>query len=146
MFSLGEKDAFVKKFLDISVKASTFDKKQNISLGIYRNDFMVDTVKKFIFQIELNTIAACLGYFSDKMRKYYQDFSNLFPTEYANINLENIPNKPYNIESIADSMLEAVKLFSPNEHKNMLIVFVVQEVERNEYDARSVQNALWEKQ
>jgi hypothetical protein len=54
-------------------------------------------------------------------------------------------HKPANIESIADSMSQAVKLFSPNDHKSMLIVFVVQESERNEYDARSIQNLLFEK-
>jgi len=108
---------------------------------------MVDTTKKFISQIEINTIASCLGYFSDKMRKYYQDFSTRFPQEYSHINLDNLPlNRPVNIDSISDSILETVKLFSPNDYRNTLIVFVVQETESNEYDARSIQTMLFEKQ
>ena len=70
---------------------------KNISLGIFRNDFMIDTVKKFIFQIELNTIACCLGLFSDKMRKYYHDFTTKYPEEYSHVNVDNLPfNKIHN--------------------------------------------------
>lgn len=107
---------------------------------------MIDTVKNFIYQIELNTIAACLGYFSDKMRKYYQDMTTKFPKEFSQINMDNLPfHKPTNIDSIADSMIQAIKLFSPDNYEQTLIVFIIQSDERNEYDARSIQNLLWDK-
>lgn len=107
---------------------------------------MIDTTKNFIYQIEINTIAACLGYFSDKMRKYYEDFSKKFKDQYTHVNLDNIPfHKPQNMDTIADSMIQAIKLFSPEKYSETLIVFVIQDQERNEYDARYIQNILWEK-
>ena len=75
---------------------------------------MVDSNKKFAQQIEINTIASSLGFFSDKMRKYYHEFITKYPEQYNHINNDNLPfNKPQNTESIADSMLQAIKLFSP---------------------------------
>lgn len=109
---------------------------------------MIDQNQTYPMLVEFNTISVCLGYFSDKIRKFYNDFSKKYPDLYAEYNQDNnhLPNKPLNQDCIADSIFEAVKLFSPENFSNTLIVFVIQNGEKNEYDARNIQNILFDKQ
>lgn len=113
---------------------------------------MIDKVKKFIYQIEINTIAASMGTFSDGMKKFFSYFSKKYPEyyeKYFNVGTSysnNIPlHKEDVIDSIAESMYSAVKLFSPENYQSTLIVFIVQDTEKNVFDQRSVESALWEK-
>lgn len=151
-FSLAEKDKFIQGYLDISTKAFNSPFKQNIQLGIYRNDFMIDKTKKFIYQIEINTIASSLGYFSDQVKKFYSYFSKKYPEFYEKYlpsesnSANSVPTNRENvIDNIAEGMINAIKLFSPDNYINTLIVFVVQESERNEFDQRAIENLVWEK-
>ena len=108
---------------------------------------MVDQEKKFIFQIEINTIASSMGSFSDKMRGFFRFFAKKYPELYSEYNQENVPlEKELVIDNIASSMVAAIKLFSPDNYLKTLIVFVVQENERNEFDQREIEIQLWEKQ
>jgi hypothetical protein len=146
---MANEDSFVKNYLDISNKSYNSSKRQNIQLGIFRNDFMIDMYKKFIYQIEINTIASSMGTFSDGLKKFINHFSKKYPQYYSRYfdtessNLVPL-HKENVIDNMADSMFTAVKLFS-NDYQNCLIVFIVQEKERNEYDQRSIENLLYEK-
>ena len=107
---------------------------------------MVDKTKKFIYQIEINTIASSMGMFSDKLKGFFNYFSKKYSELFSNFKSENIPLEKENvIDNIANSMNSAIKLFSPDNHANTVIVFVVQENERNEFDQRSIEVILWEK-
>lgn len=146
---IAEKDEFVKKNLELSKKAAAFEHKQNIQLGIFRNDYMVDKNKKFIYQIEYNTIAATMGLFSDGLKKFYKYFSTKYPeifAKYLNKADKQVPTeKEDTIETFCASMIEAIKLFSKEDYQNTLVIFVVQEGEKNIYDQRAVENELWNK-
>ena len=146
---IAEKDEFVRKNLELSKKASSFEHKQNVQLGIFRNDYMVDKNKKFIYQIEYNTIAATMGLFSDGLKKFHKYFSTKYPevfAKYLNKEKINVPvEKEDTIETFCASMVEAIKLYSKDDYKNTLIVFVVQENEKNIFDQRAIENELWDK-
>jgi hypothetical protein len=103
---------------------------------------MYDSVKKFLCQVEINTIAASLGSFSDNLKKFHHHFKNKYPEIF---NEEyNTPEKEDNIEVIADSMKTAIDLLNLGD-KEHIVVFVVQEKERNIFDQRAVENMLWNK-
>lgn len=40
---------------------------------------MIDSIKKFIYQIEINTIASSMGFFSDALREFHQFFTKKYP-------------------------------------------------------------------
>ena len=143
---ISEKDEFIKKLLEISKKVSTFENKQKIQCGFFRNDYMVDKVKKFIYQIEFNTIAVSMFSFSDKLKKFYSFFSNKYPEIYERYKDKEIPlEKKDVIPEFSSSLIESIKLFSPENYKNTLIIFVVQENEKNVFDQRTIENELYEK-
>lgn len=107
---------------------------------------MVDKIKKFIYQVELNTIASSMGTFSDKLKTFFNYFSKKYPALYSNYKPERIPLEKENvIDNISSSMNAAIRLFSPSNYINTIIVFVIQENERNEFDQRSIEVLLWEK-
>ena len=148
---MSETDNVIKNFLEISKKSNSSPNKQTKQLGIFRNDFMIDKMKKFIYQIEINTIAASMGTFSDGVKKFYSYFSKKYPEyfEYY-LNLYSNDNsclpleKENLVDSIVESMYEATRIFR-SDVKESLVVFIVQEGERNVFDQRSLENLLWEK-
>ena len=143
---LSESDEFIKKNLEISKKAHEFPQKQKIQLNIYRNDFMVDKIKKFIYQTEFNTIAVTMATFSDEMKRFFTYFSKKYPEffdRFLNKNdREVLIEKSDSIPNFVDSIIEGIKLFNEN-YKETLIIFVVQENEKNIYDQRSIENDLY---
>jgi glutathione synthase len=143
---LSESNEFIKKNLEISKKANEFPQKQKIQLNIFRNDFMVDKIKKFIYQTEFNTIAVTMGTFSDEMKRFFSFFSKKYPEyfeRFLNKNDREVPiEKADSISTFVDSIIEGIKLFNEN-YKETLIVFVVQENEKNIFDQRSIENDLW---
>jgi hypothetical protein len=115
--------------------------------GIFRNDFMIDKIKQFIYQIEINTIACAGEYFTDNLKKFFSHFSKKYP-EYFDKYLHNensvpLNNDPSIVDSIVHSMYEAIKLnhVSP---KDTLVVFVIQDHEKNEFEQRAIEFQLWE--
>ena len=143
---LSESDEFIKKNLEISKKAHEFPQKQKIQLNIFRNDFMVDKIKKFIYQTEFNTIAVTMATFSDEMKRFYSYFSKKYPEffdRFLNKNdREVLIEKSDSIPNFVDSIIEGIKLFNEN-YKETLIIFVVQENEKNIFDQRSIENDLY---
>jgi hypothetical protein len=107
---------------------------------------MYDEIKKFLCQVELNTIASSLGSFSDNLKKFHNHFKNKYPEIFSQFcpGEYSIPEKEDTIEVIADSMKTAIDLLNLTE-KDHIIVFVIQENERNVFDQRAVENMLWNK-
>ncbi len=107
---------------------------------------MYDSIKKFLCQVEINTIASSLGSFSDNVKKFYHHFKNKYPEIYSQYcpGEYSVPEKEDTIEVIADSMKNAVDLLNLGDNES-IIVFVVQEKERNVFDQRAIENMLWNK-
>lgn len=144
---IAEHDEFVKRNLEISKKAAAFEQKQKIQLGIFRNDFMVDKIKKFLYQVEYNTIASTMGFFSDGLKQFYKHFSTKYPEIYSKYANKDVPvDKENTIETFGDSMIEAMKLFSSEDYKSTIVAFIVQGGEKNEFDQRAIEYYLWDKQ
>jgi len=72
--SFAESDNFIKKHLEILEASESNKNKQNLQLGIFRNDFMMDKFKDFIYQVEINTIASSMGFFSDSLLNFNKHF------------------------------------------------------------------------
>jgi hypothetical protein len=114
---------------------------------------MVDKIKKFIYQIEINTIASSMGTFSDGVKKFFIYFSKKYPEYYQKYfdhenNDYKIPLEKENVISKISSAMSLTlsKFNSENPSRQSIVVFIVQDEERNEYDQRSIENQLWEKQ
>lgn len=107
---------------------------------------MYDKIKKFLCQVEINTIASSLGSFSDNMKKFHNYFKTKYPEIFSQYcpGEYNIPEKEDTIDAIAESMKSAIDLLNLGD-KESIVVFVVQEKERNVFDQRAVENALWNK-
>ena len=144
---IAQTDNFVKKNLEISKKVLNYEHKQNIKLGIFRNDYMFDNIQNFLFLIEYNTIASSMGTFSDRLKKFYTYFSKKYPEIFPKRaeNSEYLLSGNDNIEKFAESMVEAVKLGFPQTYKENIIIFVVQKIELNIFDQYSLSNELYDK-
>jgi hypothetical protein len=76
---------------------------------------MVDKRKKFIYQVEINTIASSMGFFSDSLRHFHQFFSNKYPELYRqyhsieSVNGENIYNYKGNLQIEIKFLLKNLK-------------------------------------
>lgn len=140
---------FIKKYLHISLKAFNSENKQPIQLGIFRNDYMMDKIKNFIFQIEYNTIAAGGAFFADGAKKFFAQFSKKYPElydRYYKFERNSVPyDIEYNIDKITDSMWQAIVLFEKIKEIKTIVLFVVQENEINIYDQRAISNKLYDK-
>lgn len=150
---MAKNDEFIRRNLEISKKAHEFPEKQDLQLGIFRNDYMIDRYKKFIYQIEINTIASSMGTFSDGLKKFFKYFSHKYPQYYKEyFDAENSEYQiPLEKEDVIDKMASAMKsaVYNINQDylcREYIIVFIVQENERNEFDQRSIEKVLWEKQ
>jgi hypothetical protein len=112
---------------------------------------MIDQIRNFICQVEINTIASSMGSHSDQLKKFFTHFSKKYPEHFKKyLKSENarayVPLEKENvIDNIADSMISAIKLFSPENYQKTLIVFIVPKEERNEFDQRAIENQLYEK-
>ncbi len=113
---------------------------------------MIDKYKKFIFQIEINTIASSMGFFSDSLRKFHQHFCNKFPDLYKKyIEIESsqkeefqynyrVPiDKPEVIPSIADAMNQALGIYITNlNNSNNLLNAINSNLTSNFFSKRNV--------
>jgi len=112
---------------------------------------MIDQFRKFIYQIEINTIASSMGSHSDEVKRFFSHFSKKYPEYFSqylksDVNSSYVPTEKENvIDGLADSMIAAIKLFSPENYQKTLIVFIVTQQDRNEFDQRAIENQLYEK-
>jgi hypothetical protein len=141
---LAKDDPFLTKYLEIYEKTLPEPESMKINFGIFRNDFMIDQFKQFIYQIEINTIACAGEYFTDNLRTFYLHFSKKYPEYFNKFNTDAIPLNGESItDSIATSMYTAIKL-NHTDPKETIVVFVIQEGEKNEFEQRAIEFQLWE--
>ena len=77
--------------------------------------------------------------------KFYSFFSKKYPEIYEKYKDKEIPlDKKDTIPTFASSIIEALKLFSPENYKKTIIIFVIKENEKNILDERTLENELYE--
>jgi hypothetical protein len=143
---ISKDDPFLTKYLEIYEKTLNEPESFKINFGIFRNDFMIDQLKQFIYQIEINTIACAGAYFTDGLKKFFSHFTKKYPEYFEKyLQVENcVPIDDGSIvDSCAKNMYKAISL-NHNDPKETIVVFVIQEGERNEYEQRAIEFQLWD--
>ncbi|CAI5756129.1 unnamed protein product [Candida verbasci] len=132
---------FTGKLFEIYDKVK--NNKQNLSLGIFRSDYMIDQKKDEIKQIEFNTVSVSFGGLSNKvsqLHKYLNDSGQYteYKTKYYEESELEISSS---IREIAQGLAEGDKYY--NGSKKNTILFIVQPNERNCFDQRHIEYELF---
>ncbi|KAH3671303.1 hypothetical protein OGAPHI_000526 [Ogataea philodendri] len=119
---------------------------QPVSLGLFRSDYMLDTVSGNIKQVEFNTVSVSFGGLSPKVGNLHSFLNNqgLYgkPKYYKE---EDLPVS-YSTAGLANGLYEAAKYYDTTERaSDTIVLFVVQPGERNVFDQRAVEYSLAEK-
>lgn len=151
---IASKDNFVQKLLDISKKAASFEKKQKIKLGIFRNDYLLDKDQKFLFLQDYKTSSVGFDSYTNNLLNFnnyfnekYPNFFEKYKSKEKEVTKEIPQNKGNSIEKFSESILEAIKLAFPQEYKTSVVVFVVNQNEQNkiDFDLDNIVNELFDK-
>ena len=137
-------DEFTKKLYDIYLKTRTESQKQPIHLLVNRSDYMVDDISKKhkngeipqfdMKQIEVNPIACSFAGLGTETCRLHKHIGNSLGNE-APFNTSNLPeNDP--IRGVGRGLAVAWKLYG---NENAIVLFIVQEGEKNRYDQRHLQ-------
>ncbi|XP_067163818.1 glutathione synthetase isoform X1 [Apteryx mantelli] len=112
---------------------------QSVFLGINRSDYMFDRGvdgTPALKQIEINTIAASFGGLTSRtLAVHRQVLKALGKSEEASRLLPNSPSK-----GLALGIAKAWELYGS---QSAVVMFLVEEVQRNIFDQRCVENELW---
>lgn len=133
-------DEFTRKLIEISKKAKVLPYKQEIFLGLTRNDFILDQFSGKFLQVEYNTISASFVALSSKISAFHQhvisQFGEFFDEVPKNV-LENDPLKQFG---------EGIKLaFDLYGSEKAAVMFVVLEDEKNLFDQTFIEVELWQR-
>lgn len=120
---------------------------QTLSLGLFRSDYMFDEQKHSIKQIEFNTVSVSFGGLSSKVGLLHDYLNksgsyNSYELYYGN----SIPVSN-SIKELALGLARANKEYangSINSARNPVVLFIVQDKERNCFDQRHVEYSLLE--
>ena len=147
--SLAEFDPdFSGKLFDIYQKSIADQILQPLSLGIFRSDYMVDSSEQQIKQIEFNTVSVSFGGLSTKIGQL-QSFLNStgFYDEKYNFKYYDDDELPISssVSDIAQGLADGNYYYNGEaDNKDTIILFVVQPKERNCFDQRAVEYALFQ--
>ncbi|KAF2068970.1 hypothetical protein CYY_009710 [Polysphondylium violaceum] len=149
-------DDFTQSLLNIHRIIEKEGIKQNISLGIFRSDYMVhnhdSNVLPKIYQVELNTISSSFGSLSSKVFELHKYLIERNQLKQYGYDINNHPNNDSCIE-IASSLSKAHQLYIDNNNllsdhnndanKNIVVLMIVQDGERNLFDQKLLEFTLW---
>jgi glutathione synthase len=129
------------------------DKVQDLALGLFRSDYMVHVdpenkaPKPGIKQVEFNTIASSFGGLSSKVSALHRHLQSIdaYPSTLAStINATSLPLSK-SVPSLAAGLAAAHKAYGPAKSgRQLCVIFLVQDLERNVFDQRHLQYALSE--
>ncbi|KAI5969579.1 GSH2 [Candida margitis] len=138
---------FSGKLFDIYQKSIAEGVLQPLSLGIFRSDYMVDSSTRQIKQIEFNTVSVSFGGLSTKIGQL-QTFLNTTGAYDNKYNFKYYDNDELPTSTSASDIAQG--LADGNYHYNgaventdTIILFVIQPNERNCFDQRIVEYALF---
>lgn len=145
-------DEFIAQLWKVykEVKAEGFV--QSLSLGLFRSDYMVHVdpsnanAAPDVHQVEFNTIASSFGGLATRvsqMHKYLYRIGAYGDAPY--INEFSLPDNPA-LTGLADGLAEGHKAYGEGVvSKEIAILFLVQDGERNTFDQRSLEYSILER-
>ncbi|XP_051517775.1 glutathione synthetase-like isoform X1 [Myxocyprinus asiaticus] len=134
-------DDFTARLFSIYRQVRQECQSQSIVLGLNRSDYMLDQNPEggtSLKQIEINTIAASFGGLSSRtpdVHRHILKVANLL--EECDQILDNNP-----AAGLARGLAKAWELYGS---ERAVVMFLVEDVQRNIYDHRYVENELWKK-
>jgi len=138
LMDVAKVDHFTGRLYDLWVQARHI--KQDWSLGLLRNDYMVhSTSLDKVYQVEINTIASSFSSHSTKVNKLHHylklRFPSLFPKGYlpTNDSLSSIPN----------GIASAHQVYCKEYGGKPVVLMICQHPERNAFDQRWIEAELW---
>ncbi|KAM9856326.1 glutathione synthetase [Aulostomus maculatus] len=134
-------DDFTARLFRIHQQILKEGKSQSIVLGLNRSDYMLDQKDEgslSLKQIEINTFAASFGGLSSRTPEVHRHVLNVAGRlEESQRILDNNP-----AEGLARAIAKAWELYgSPG----AVVMFVVEESQRNIFDQRCIENELWKR-
>lgn len=141
--NLIEFDPFVRGMVEIS-KNANINRRQNLHLGIYRNDFMMCHKTKAFKQVEWNTIAASISLMSDGVRNIFEQMIITNPELYQKYK-NKLVDCEKGIAGITNGLEIGHKAFvqqRSNYNESYVIVFVVTDNETNLFEICSLEHEL----
>jgi glutathione synthetase len=151
-------DPFTARLLDLYKESGGPRARQPLCLGIHRSDYMVDEPsascpKRRLRQIELNTISAsfaCLSARVSDMHRFLLGGPVALNELDAGLSIEpgTLDQRlPVNRaeSALAEALAAAHHAYPPSPHKDLraCVAFIVQDGERNEFDQRHLEFALF---
>ncbi|EME42901.1 hypothetical protein DOTSEDRAFT_173414 [Dothistroma septosporum NZE10] len=132
----------------LAVKKEEFA--QSIALGLFRSDYMVHVdldhaSKPSVKQVEFNTIASSFGGLSGKVTKLHRHLRAIdaYPDSVSSIIMDAAQPESTSIASLAKGMASAHKAYGPSKTGlPTVVLFLVQDPERNVFDQRHLEYAL----
>uniref|UniRef100_A0AAY4EDE5 Glutathione synthetase n=1 Tax=Denticeps clupeoides TaxID=299321 RepID=A0AAY4EDE5_9TELE len=115
--------------------------KQSIVLGLNRSDYMVDQDRDggmSLKQIEINTIAASFGGLTSQMPDVHRHILGV--AERLEDQKKILDNNP--AAGLAKGLAKAWELYGS---ERAVVMFLVEEIQRNIYDHRYIENELWKR-
>jgi glutathione synthase len=134
---------FTGKLWDSYKKAKTIGIKQNVSLGVFRSDYMLDHDE--IKQVEFNTVSVSFGGLSSKVGELHQYLNDAGYYAGGSQRLYDEKDLPVSESAIklADGLANGAKHYNEQQKREDTIVLViVQEGERNVFDQRHLEYSL----
>lgn len=125
---------------------------QDVTLGLFRSDYMVhvhdasNNPKPTIRQVEFNTIASSFGGLSSRVTSLHRYLlqTAAYPREAAAVIRPDFLPTNASIESLADGLGKAHAQYGPPKTGRMqCILFIVQSPERNVFDQRHLEYAVF---
>uniref|UniRef100_A0A6Q2XST7 Glutathione synthetase n=1 Tax=Esox lucius TaxID=8010 RepID=A0A6Q2XST7_ESOLU len=134
-------DNFTERLFNIYRHVLQEGRTQSIVLGLNRSDYMLDQKEDgsaSLKQIEINTIAASFGGLSSRTPNIHRHVLKVAGRlEECKRILDNNPSA-----GLAEGLSKAWDLYGS---ERAVILFLIEEVQRNIYDHRYVENELWKR-
>ncbi|KAI9877513.1 MAG: hypothetical protein M1830_003709 [Pleopsidium flavum] len=146
-------DDFIAKLWDIHSSVRNEGYVQNLSLGLFRSDYMIHvdpsnpSSRPEIKQVEFNTIASSFGGLSSQvslLHNYLLSISAYPASTSSLITPNSLPSNP-TIQSLTSGLAAAHIAYGPSKSDQPLplcILFIVQSSERNVFDQRHLEYHL----
>ncbi|CAJ2631590.1 unnamed protein product [Trifolium pratense] len=133
-------DEFTSRLLDIHSKMLEINKKEEIRLGLFRSDYMLDEKTKSLLQIEMNTISTSFSGVGCVMTELHRNILSHYGK------LLGLDSKRVPVNTADSQYAEALaKAWSEYNNPRAVIIVVVQDEERNMYDQHFVSAILRER-
>uniref|UniRef100_A0A7N8X0N5 Glutathione synthetase n=1 Tax=Mastacembelus armatus TaxID=205130 RepID=A0A7N8X0N5_9TELE len=136
-----EVDDFIARLFKIHQQILKEGRSQSIILGLNRSDYMLDLREdgtSSLKQIEINTFAASFGGLSSRMADVHRHILNVAGRLEESQRILN--NNP--AAGLAAAIAKAWELYGS---ERAVIMFLVEESQRNIFDHRYIENELWKR-